>query len=275
MSINSNMTVLITGASSGLGKETAKKMVAEGYTVYTAARQVNCMDDLKTLGCIPLKMDITKEDDVVAVVERIEQDRGGVDILVNNAGIGMMGAVEETTLEDARYQFEVNLFGLARLTQLVLPYMRQQKAGKILNVTSIGGKVYGPLSAWYIGSKHALEGWSDCLRVETKPFGIDVIIVEPGGMTTGFNGFIEPMLERSGQGPYGKIANKLADWVEQEAKNSSYSSVSIVANVILKAIKSKHPKTRYVVGKLAKPMLFARKWLSDRVFDRLIMSVVN
>ncbi|HSR30500.1 MAG TPA: SDR family NAD(P)-dependent oxidoreductase, partial [Anaerolineae bacterium] len=132
----SRETVLITGASSGIGKETAKTLIGEGYTVYAAARRLENMDDLKKLGGIPLKMDITKEDEVVAVVEHINKKHGGVDILINNAGCAIYGSVEETTIDDARYQFEVCLFGLARITQLVLPYMRKKKAGKIINISS-------------------------------------------------------------------------------------------------------------------------------------------
>ena len=173
-------TVLVTGASSGIGKATAKTLIGEGHTVYGVARRLEKMDDLKELGGIPLKMDITEEDEVVAVVEQIEREQGGVDILINNAGCALYGSVEETTMDDAHYQFDVCLFGLARLTQLVLPYMRQKKAGKIVNVTSASGKIYAPLGAWYTAAKHALEGWSDNLRFEVKQFNIDVIIVEPG-----------------------------------------------------------------------------------------------
>ena len=204
-------TVLITGASAGIGKETAKQLVEKGYVVYTAARRVENMEDLKDLGCVPLKMDITREEDIVAVVERIREEQGGVDILINNAGFGTQGSVEETTLDDARYQFDVNLFGLARLTQLVLPYMRENRFGKIVNISSVGGKIYVPLGGWYHATKHALEGWSDCLRTEVQQFGIDVVIIEPGAIGTEFNDvFVGPMLERSGDGPYKDLAHGLA-----------------------------------------------------------------
>ncbi|MGD1808979.1 oxidoreductase [Dapis sp. BLCC M126] len=262
-------TVLITGASSGMGKETANKLIKEGYTVYTAARRVEKMEDIRILGGIPIKMDISKDDEVVAAVEQIEQKHGGVDILINNAGFAIYGSVEETTIDDARYQFEVNLFGLARLTQLVLPYMRKQKAGKIVNVSSAGGKVYVPLGAWYIATKHALEGWSDCLRFETKPFNIDVIIIEPGAIATEFGDvYVEPMLKRSGQGPYREIANAIAKLSQNLQTNpNNMSPPSVIANTISKAIKANHPKTLYVAGKLAKPMLFVRKWGGDRFYD--------
>ena len=272
-----NRTVLITGASSGIGKATAKKLIAEGYTVYTAARRVEKMDDLKELGCVPLKMDITKEEDISAAVNRIRGDRGGVDILINNAGFGTQGSIEETSLDDARYQFEVNLFGLARLTQLVLPSMRENRFGKIVNISSIGGKMYVPLGGWYHATKHALEGWSDCLRTEVQQFGIDVVIVEPGAIGTEFNDvFVGPMLERSGDGPYRDLAHGIANYArEMEERPNGSSPPSVIADTIVKALKARRPRTRYAAGKMAKPILFARRWASDRVFDRLIGSMVH
>ena len=270
-------TVLITGASAGIGKETAKQLAANGYTVYTAARRVEKMDDLKALGCVPLKMDITREKDIASVVERIREEQGGVDILINNAGFGTQGSIEETSLEDARYQFDVNLFGLARLTQLVLPYMRENRFGKIINISSVGGKIYVPLGGWYHATKHALEGWSDCLRTEVQQFGIDVVIVEPGAIGTEFNDvFVGPMLERSGDGPYRAMAHGLANYArEMEERPNGSSPPSVIADTIVKALSARRPKTRYVAGKLAKPILFARRWASDRMFDRLIGSMVH
>lgn len=270
-------TVLITGASSGIGKATAKELVVKGYSVYTAARRIEKMDDLKALGCVPLRMDITKEQDVQAVVERIREEQGGVDILINNAGFGTQGSIEETSLEDARYQFDVNLFGLARLTQLVLPTMRENRFGKIINVSSVGGKIYVPLGGWYHATKHALEGWSDCLRTEVQQFGIDVIIVEPGAIGTEFNDvFVGPMLERSGDGPYGKMAHGLAKYAQEMGERPNGSSPpSVIADTIVKALTARRPRTRYAAGKLAKPILFARRFASDRMFDRLIGSMVH
>jgi short-subunit dehydrogenase len=267
-------TALVTGASSGMGKATATKLLAEGYAVYAVARRVDQMRDLEKLGATVLAMDITKDAEVVAVVDRIAAERGGIDVLINNAGFGMYGAMEDTTIADARYQFEVNVFGLARLTQLVLPYMRERGAGKIVNLSSMGGKIYTPLGAWYHATKHAIEGWSDSLRLELKPFGIDVIVIEPGIIETEFGHvFIGPMIERSGQGPYADLAHKVAD-ATRESYKSGGTPASTIADLIAKAITARRPKTRYAAGKYARPLIFVRKWFGDRAFDRLIMSQV-
>ena len=174
--MNNPQVVLITGASSGMGKETALQLIKDGYTVYGAARRIEKMKELQEAGGHALQMDISMEEDIKKALRTIEENHGGVDILINNAGYGSYGSVEETTIEDARYQFEVNLFGLARLTQLILPGMRQKRSGKIINISSMGGRIYTPLGAWYHASKHALEGWSDCLRLELKPFNIVIFM---------------------------------------------------------------------------------------------------
>ena len=261
---NKGKVVLITGASSGMGKETAKTLIQEGYTVYTAARRVEKMDDLKRLGGIPLKMDVTKEDEMVAGIEQIKANHGGVDILINNAGFGQYGPMEDTPLDKARYQFEVNLFGMARLTQLVLPYMRQKKAGKIINISSMGGKIYTPLGSWYHATKHAVEGWSDCLRFELAPFGIDVIIIEPGMISTGFMDVVSGTIpSESVNGPYKEIVQSLAN----AEGGMSASPPSVIANTISRAIKTNRPRTRYLVGAMARPLVNMRRLLGDRGYD--------
>lgn len=267
---------LVTGASAGMGKDFAKALLKEGMTVYAVARRIEKMDDLKELGIIPLKMDITKEEDVQYVVDQIKQDHGHIDVLINNAGFGMFGSVEETTLADARYQFEVNLFGLASLTQKIIPLMRGQKSGKIINISSVGGKIYSPMGAWYQGTKHALEGWSDCLRLELSSFGIDVVVIEPGAIVTEFGDVMTgPMIERSGHGPYASIVNALVKAMEKEYKAGSSSAVNVITKLVLKAVRSKKPKTRYAGGKYAFTLLFIRKWFGDRIYDRAIMSILN
>ena len=269
-----NKVALVTGASSGMGKETAKRLLQEGLVVYVAARRVDQMEDLRRLGAIPLKMDITVEDDVVAAVQQIQKGHGGIDVLVNNAGFGMYGAMEESTIDDARYQFEVNLFGMARITQLALPGMRAKGAGTIINISSMGGKIYTPLGSWYHATKHAVEGWSDCLRIELAPFGIHVVIMEPGAIATEWGDvMLGPMLKRSGHGPYQALAQAMATAMRTSyGKEGSASPPSVVADAILQAVRARRPKTRYVMGKLAKPLMFIRKYFGDRVFDKAIMS---
>lgn len=265
-------TVLITGASSGLGRETARRLLSEGYRVYAAARRLDRMRDLEELGATALAMDVTVDADVVGAVDRITAERGGIDVLVNNAGFGLYGAMEDTSLDDARYQFEVNLFGVARLTQLALPYMRARGAGTIVNISSMGGRIYTPLGSWYHASKHALEGWSDCLRLELAPFGIDVVIVEPGIIGTEFGDVMEgPMLERSGGTAYGEMARAVAKATRDAYEASNASPPAAVAEVISKALKADRPRTRYLVGKLARPLVTLRKWGGDRVFDKAII----
>ena len=259
--------ILVTGASSGIGKATARKLLQQGHTVYVAARRVEAMQDLQAQGAIPLRMDITQEADVAAVVERIQKEHGALDVLVNNAGYAIYGSVEETSIDDARAQFEVNLFGLARLTQLLIPAMRERGRGTIVNISSLGGKIYTPLGAWYHATKHAVEGWSDALRIELKAFGIDVVVIEPGIIATEFGDVMtQPMLDRSGHGPYGKLAHAIA------GSKSPMSQPNVVADAIARAVQARRPKTRYVAGNLARPLMFVRKYFGDRVYDRLIMS---
>lgn len=264
-------TVLITGASSGIGKETAKKLLGDGHTVYAAARRVERMRDLEDLGATVLALDVTKDDDLVAAVERIIDEQGGIDVLVNNAGFGSYGAMEDTTLDDARYQFDVNVFGVARLTQLVLPHMREQQSGTIVNISSMGGKIYTPLGSWYHATKHAIEGWSDCLRYEVAPFGIDVVIIEPGIIRTEFaDVLVDPLLERSGTSAYADMAQGLARSSRDAYSGGRGSPPSVIANTISKALRARRPKTRYVAGQYGKLLIRLRKWTTDRMFDRVL-----
>ena len=262
---------LVTGASSGIGKEIAKQLIEDGLIVYVAARRREKMKDLEQLGAIALEMDITQEHQVKNVVEHIENHHNGVDILVNNAGYAIYGAMEDTTIEDARRQFEVNLFGLANLTKSVLPKMRAKKSGKIINISSMGGKIYTPLGSWYHATKHALEGWSDCLRLELMPFNIEVVVIEPGIIKTEFDDvMLAPMMQRSGNSAYSEMANKLEQRTKQSYKRGNASDPSVIAKVVSQAVQAKKPKTRYVAGKLAKPLIFLRQWLGDRIFDKII-----
>lgn len=266
-------TALVTGASSGMGKSIAKRLIADGYLVYVAARSIDKMKDLEKLGAVSLRMNVSKDEDIVAAVAAITERSGGVDVLVNNAGYGLYGPVEDIPLNEARYQFEVNVFGPARLTQLLLPAMRAKGKGTIVNITSMGGKIYTVLGAWYHATKHALEGWSDSLRLEVEPFGIRVVVIEPGLIETGFGSAAsQGLLERSAQGPYAKMAESVAASMERSYGNGQGTDPKVIADVVGEAIKSARPKTRYAAGKYAKLMIGVRKWFGDRAFDRLIRS---
>ncbi len=268
--------VLITGASAGIGKATAKRLIKEGHIVYGAARRVEKMKELVDLGGHSIKLDVTSDNDIKAAVKRIIDEQSRIDVLVNNAGYSVYGSVEDVSKEDARRQFDVNLFGLASLTQEVLPFMRKQNSGHIINVTSVGGKIYMALGAWYHATKFALEGWSDCLRLETRQFGIKVSIIEPGVIETEFGDVMrQPMIDRSKGGPYEALANAIVDAGEGAYDGSKNTSPDVIAETISKAINSKNPKIRYAAGKMAKPVLFLRKWLSDKAFDKMIMMQVD
>jgi short-subunit dehydrogenase len=268
--------VLVTGASSGMGKVIAKRVLKDGMTVIAVARSIDKMQDLMELGANATALDVTDEEGVAKAVADINGNYGGVDAVVNNAGFGLYGAIEDVTIDEARYQFEVNLFGVARITRLVLPNMREKGAGKIINISSMGGKMYTPLGGWYHASKHALEGWSDCLRLEVAQFGIDVIIIEPGVIQTDFGSvLLEPMLKRSGDGAYRTLARNVAKVTKNSYKDGGGSKPEVIASVVSSAIKARNPRTRYVAGKYAKPLIWMRKYLGDRVFDRIVMSAVT
>ncbi|UWZ59725.1 SDR family NAD(P)-dependent oxidoreductase [Dactylosporangium aurantiacum] len=255
-----------------MGKAVAVKLLAEGHAVYAVARREERMRDLAALGAVVVAADVTVDDDLVRLVERVTAERGGVDVLVNNAGFGLYGAVEDVSLDDARRQFEVNLFGLARLTQLVLPGMRRRGSGRIVNMSSMGGKIYTPLGAWYHATKHAVEGWSDCLRLELAPLGIDVIVIEPGLIDTEFADVVTgPLLARSAAGAYATLATKVADSTRKMYAGGA-TPPSVIADVIEKAVTARRPRTRYAAGRYAKILMATRKWLGDRVYDRSIMA---
>jgi len=276
MTHSSAKVALVTGASSGMGKVIAQRLIKDGLTVIVAARSFDKMADLEAVGAHRLRLDVANDESVQGAVSEIIETYNGVDVLVNNAGFGCYGAVEDTSIDDARYQFEVNLFGLARLTQLLLPKMREKGAGKIINMSSMGGKIYTPLGAWYHASKHALEGWSDCLRLELAQFGIDVVVIEPGAIKTEFgNVMTKPMLKRSGSGAYAQLAQAMAQATQQSYEAGDASPPSVIADVVSSAVKARKPKTRYAAGKFAKFLIFIRTWLGDRIFDRAIMSMVK
>ncbi|MBE1581836.1 oxidoreductase [Nonomuraea angiospora] len=267
---------LVTGASSGIGEATALKLHEAGYIVYGAARRVQRMRHLAESGIRLLAMDVTADSSMQAGVEKIIAATGRIDVLVNNAGYGSYGALEDVPMDEARDQFEVNVFGAARLTQLVLPHMRAQRSGTIVNVTSMGGKIYTSLGAWYHATKFALEAISDCLRMEVKPFGIDVVVIEPGGVRSEWGGVAaRKVRDVSGTGPYAPQGNAVADSLSSEANERRLSAPELIADTIVKAVKARRPRTRYAVGFGAKPMIFLHGVLPDRTFDAFMRRVTG
>jgi len=263
--------ILITGASAGMGKEFAKDLLKDGHIVYGAARRIDKMEDIRLLGVKLLAMDVTDEASMVKGVDAIIKAEGRLDVLINNAGFGSYGAIEDVSIADAKYQLDVNVFGAARLSQLVIPQMRKQHFGRIINISSIGGKISMAFGGWYHASKFALEGMSDALRNEVKQFGIDVVVIEPGGVKSEWGDIAGTnLVKTSGNGVYKVMANKFADMFTQQAHRSAEPIV--ITNLVRKAIESKKPKTRYSGGFMAGPILFLRKILSDRMMDKLFMS---
>ncbi len=262
--------ILITGASSGMGKATAELMLKKGYTVYGAARRTEKMNDLKQAGAKIIQMDVTNEQSMALGIQDIIKNDKRIDVLVNNAGFGLYGAIEDVTLESAKDQMEVNVFGLARLTQLVLPHMRDQSNGTIVNISSIGGKIANPFGGWYHASKFAVEALSDSLRMEVKQFGINVVVIAPGGVKSEWSDIaMENAQKISASGVYGKMIQKMIKTGKKfKDKNAE---PEIIANLINKAITSRKPKTRYSGGFMAKPLLFLRKVLSDKQMDKMIL----
>ena len=262
---------LITGASSGIGFDTAIELKKKGFIVYGAARRIDRLAKLKESGIKIIALDVTDEESMVNCVNEILDKEGRIDILINNAGYGSFGAIEDVSMEEAKRQMEVNIFGLARMTQLVTPSMRKNKFGKIVNISSMAGKVHTPFGGWYHATKFALEGLSDCLRMELEPFGIDVIIVEPGGIKTDWGIIAADHLKNSSEnGAYANATNKAAKSMKEMYSGSRLTESIVIAHTIVKSVTVKKPKTRYLVGYGAKPAVFIRRLISDRMFDKLI-----
>jgi NAD(P)-dependent dehydrogenase (short-subunit alcohol dehydrogenase family) len=262
---------LVTGGSSGIGEATASKLQELGYTTYAAARRVERMEHLTASGIRPQAMDVTDDESMQSAVKHILAEQGRIDVLVNNAGYGSYGAIEDVPLAEARHQFEVNVFGAARLIQLAVPHMRAQRSGTIVNVTSMGGKIYTPLGGWYHATKFALEALSDCLRLETRPFGVNVIVIEPGGVQTEWPGIAAGKLRKaSSGGPYASQADAVAASLSSEATARRSSPPTHIADTIARAVTARRPKTRYAVGYGARPTIFLHDVLPDRGFDAFI-----
>ena len=266
--------VLVTGASSGIGEATARRLLAEGCVVYAAARRTERMQGLAAAGARLLRMDLTDDASITAAMDALRHAEGRLDALVNNAGYGSYGALEDVPLDEGRRQFEVNVFGLARLIQLTTPLMRVQGTGTIVNVTSIGGRMHEPMGSWYHATKFAVEGLSDCLRMELAPFGIHVVVVEPGAIRTEWSGIAAAgLLRYSGRTAYAEAAAAHARMLAASDASSMASPPEVVARTIARALRARRPRTRYATGGGARTILLLRRLLSDRAFDAVMRMV--
>ena len=261
--------VLITGCSTGIGRATALRLARGGWPVYASARRLDSIRDLEGQGCSTLALDVTDEASMVAAVEAVTAAHGAVGALVNNAGYSQSGAVEEVPLDEARRQFETNFFGAVRLAQLALPGMRAQGWGRIVNVSSMGGRLVFPGGGFYHASKFALEAISDALRFEVRPFGIDVVVVEPGLIRTEFAHAASRSMEPVGspESPYGAFNASVARATAGAYEMPMATTPDAVARVIERALKAKRPRTRYPVTIHARAALVSRRLLPDRLWD--------
>ncbi len=269
--------ILITGASSGMGKDTALQLIKQGHIVYGGARRTEKMSDIVKAGGNVLSLDVTDQESVTAAVQKVLTEQNRIDVLWNNAGYSLTGAVETISYEEAKRQFDVNLFGVAEMSKAVLPTMRKQGKGTIINTSSIGGKMHMPmLQTWYHASKFALEGWSDAFRMEVEPFGIDVVLIEPGGVSTEFMEVLsKDLTERARETVYEEETERVAKGLIKANSPKNMSPTSVIVNAVVKIINSKKPKTRYVVGKNAKTILLLRRMLNDRAYDKLMRRMTN
>lgn len=264
--------VLITGCSTGIGRATAEYLAQRGHMVYATARRLESIADLEAKGCKILPCDVTDEESMQRAVAAVEEIEGAVGVLVNNAGYAQDGPIEEVPLDDVRRQFETNVFGLVRMTQLVLPAMREQRWGRIINVSSMGGKLVFPGGGFYHATKWAVEAISDALRFEVKPFGIDVAIIEPGAIATGYEDTSrESMSGLEANSPYAAFNRTRIERVAATYKGN-VAGPEIVARRIEHAINARRPRTRYPITAQARTLLAVRRILPDRAWDRLMAS---
>jgi NAD(P)-dependent dehydrogenase (short-subunit alcohol dehydrogenase family) len=268
--------VLITGCSSGIGAATAAHLAERGWTVYATARRPETLDALEAKGCRTLALDVTDEASCRAVVEAVEAAEGAVGVLVNNAGYSQSGAVESVPDERVRAQFDTNVFGLLTMCRLVLPRMREQRWGKIVNVSSMGGKFTFPGGGIYHATKHAVEALSDALRFEVRAFGVDVIVVEPGLIRTRFGATAAREIDAGTRdsGPYGDFNRAVAEATAGVYENGPLAKLGgppeTVAAVIDKAISAQRPRPRYTVTPSARALIALHSVLGDRGWDRML-----
>ena len=269
--MKSNKVILLTGASSGIGYDTAVALAQQGHKVYAAARRVERMEPLRQYGIVPLKMDVTDEASMKAGVKTLLDAEGRIDVLINNAGYGYFGAVENVPMDDARNQLEVNVFGLARLCQLVLPTMRAQHSGRIINTASVAGRAVFYYGGWYHVSKYAVESLSDAMRMELKPFGIDVVIIEPGAIKTNWGIIAADHLTESSKGTaYEQTGTMMANNLRNMYLSNTISDPAVVRKAIVRAVNARRPCTRYRIGRMANAIVFFHWLLPTRWWDAFL-----
>lgn len=262
-----NKVALVTGASSVFGKLVVQELTTSGFKVFAATKQVNQMEDLKADGITPLYMDLTENRSIQTCVDRVLSESGCIDVLVNNVNYGSYGAVECFPIEEVRRQFDVNVFGMARVIQLVTPSMRAKRTGKIVNVSFMNGMVWTEMGVWYHSLKQAVDGFFDSLRSELEPFGIDVMTVEPGDIKKEWERIVADTLERvSVPGPYANMAESVAERIKRFKSDYKLRDPQRVAKMVCKAINSRNPDDRYVVTKS-----WSKMWLYDIIEDFFYM----
>ena len=269
--MKNNKVILLTGASSGIGYDTAVALAQQGHKVYAAARRVERMEPLRQYGIVPLKMDVTDEASMQEGVKTLLDAEGRIDVLINNAGYGYFGAVENVPMDDARNQLEVNVFGLARLCQLVLPTMRAQHSGRIINTASVAGRAVFYYGGWYHVSKYAVESLSDAMRMELKPFGIDVVIIEPGAIKTNWGIIAADHLIESSKGTaYEQTGTMMANNLRNMYLSNTISDPAVVRKAIVRAVNARRPCTRYRIGRMANAIVFFHWLLPTRWWDAFL-----
>ncbi len=264
------MTIaLVTGCSTGIGRATALQLQRAGATTVATARSVSALEELASAGCTVLPLDVTDDASRRDCVARVQDLHGPVDVLVNNAGYAEMGPVEQVPLEAWRRQLETNVLGPVALAQLVLPGMRAAGRGRIVNVSSMGGEITFPGGGAYHASKYALEAVSDALRLEVRPFGVQVVVVQPGPVATAF-GDNAADLTVYDRGPYGGLARALDKAIREQTPRGTRPEA--VARVIVRAATARRPSTRYRVGALSRGLVLGRRVMTDRTWDALMRS---
>jgi NAD(P)-dependent dehydrogenase (short-subunit alcohol dehydrogenase family) len=265
--------ILVTGASKGIGYELAEKLLEQGNTVFCAARSAEKMQNLRAKGGIVLSLDCSNPESIELCVKNIIEQCGGVDILVNNAGFGLYGAIENVPMEDGREQMEVNFFAPVYLSQLLLPAMRARGGGRIINVSSVAGQVYSPLSGWYCASKFALEGLTDCMRLELAQFNIKAVLIEPGPILTDWSkGAKDSLLENSKGTAYEDFGKKSYKLLNGATGAKMASKPAVVVHTIMAAINAKNPRPRYLCGKMSGISLLSKNLMGNRLFDKVMQS---